>query len=199
MNAKRDHREAVGGHWEEMGDLGLEFLMSKGLTPVHKLLDLGCGPGRIGRKLIDYLHPFNYVGIDREQWLLRAFYSEVAEITTKDTLPILLQMDLVEDDWDEVLSMKFDYAFAQSVFTHLSMDQIIKVLGKLKSVLSGSLYATYFEEGQGHPVSTYTHKDPFHYTQMAFKKIAAKTGYTVEFLGSWDHPRGQLMSKWTPH
>ncbi len=37
------HREVIGGLWDEMGQLQLEFMRLHGLLPQHRLLDLGCG------------------------------------------------------------------------------------------------------------------------------------------------------------
>jgi hypothetical protein len=37
------HRESVGGLWDEIGELQADFLMSRGLRPHHRLLDIGCG------------------------------------------------------------------------------------------------------------------------------------------------------------
>lgn len=45
--------EAVGGDWEKIGKLQFEFLVSRGLRPHHRMLDIGCGTLRGG----ETLHP----------------------------------------------------------------------------------------------------------------------------------------------
>ena len=51
------HREMVGGMWEEMGRLQLEFLQREGLTPEATLLDVGCGCLRAGVHFVRFLEP----------------------------------------------------------------------------------------------------------------------------------------------
>ena len=59
------HRQVVGGLWDEMGALQLNFLKDQGMAPRDVLLDIGCGTLRLGRLAIDYLDPGNYWGADR--------------------------------------------------------------------------------------------------------------------------------------
>src|SRR3979409_2149502 len=59
-----DHRAAVGGRWEEIGELQFQFLRTHGLEPQHRLLDIGCGSLRGGVRFVSYLDPGNYFGID---------------------------------------------------------------------------------------------------------------------------------------
>src|SRR5215472_262077 len=68
------HRECVGGLWEEVGQLQLDFLVAQGLMPHHRLLDIGCGSLRGGVKLIRYLCAGHYAGIDLHESLLNAGY-----------------------------------------------------------------------------------------------------------------------------
>ena len=42
------HRDSVGGLWDEVGQLQVDFLVSRGLMQHHKLLDIGCGSLRGG-------------------------------------------------------------------------------------------------------------------------------------------------------
>ena len=37
------HREQVGGLWDEIGALQIDFLRAQGLRPGDTLLDVGCG------------------------------------------------------------------------------------------------------------------------------------------------------------
>ena len=46
---------------------------SVGLRPEHLVVDAGCGWGRLGLRLIEYLYPKNYVGVDVDEFSLRAF------------------------------------------------------------------------------------------------------------------------------
>ena len=62
--AKGSHRGAVGGRWEEMGRLQLDFLVKQGLRPSDELLDVGCGALRAGLHFIRYLKPGNYFALN---------------------------------------------------------------------------------------------------------------------------------------
>lgn len=61
---ERDPYDAVGGLWQQMGQLQFDFLVRQGLKPEHRLLDIGCGTLRGGRHFIRYLNPGNYTGMD---------------------------------------------------------------------------------------------------------------------------------------
>src|SRR6516164_2727494 len=68
------YRELVGGSWDEIGQLQLDFLVARGLMPHHRLLDVGCGSLRAGVKVVRYLDPGHYAGIDLHESLLDAGY-----------------------------------------------------------------------------------------------------------------------------
>lgn len=72
--ADRGHRKVIGGRWDQLGNLQLDFLVQRGLQPHHALLDVGCGPLRAGVKLVPYLDPGNYYGIDLSDILIEAGY-----------------------------------------------------------------------------------------------------------------------------
>ncbi len=57
------HSDAVGGDYEEMGFLMHQLLIHIGLMPYHKLVDVGCGTGRLAYQLSKNKHE-NYVGYD---------------------------------------------------------------------------------------------------------------------------------------
>lgn len=46
--ASLGHRTCLGGRWDEIGDLGWNFLLNHGLRPETFLLDNGCGSLRPG-------------------------------------------------------------------------------------------------------------------------------------------------------
>src|SRR5712691_3540887 len=82
------HRACVGGLWDEIGQLQIDFLVSRGLLPHHRLLDVGCGSLRGGVKLIKYLDAGHYAGIDLHESLLDAGYEiELAKEGLTHKLP----------------------------------------------------------------------------------------------------------------
>jgi ubiquinone/menaquinone biosynthesis C-methylase UbiE len=55
--------EAVGGYFDEFGELMLKILVEAGLKPEHYLIDVGCGSGRLTKPAAPYLTG-RYLGTD---------------------------------------------------------------------------------------------------------------------------------------
>ncbi len=137
----------IGGKWDEIGALQFEYLKAQGLRPHHKLLDVGCGSLRGGVHFVGYLDAGGYSGLDINKSLLDAGYDvELAALGLQDRLP---RTNLVCDAEFEFGGPDgvFDYAMAQSVFTHLSLNRIRQCLAKVARVMKpgGVFYATFFE------------------------------------------------------
>lgn len=200
------HREVIGGLWDEMGRLQLEFMRAQGLQPQHRLLDLGCGSLRAGIHFVRYLDAGRYYGLDHNQSLLDAGYgTELADAGLQDRLPranLFCNADFnlpVEDGF-------FDAGIAQSVFTHITFNSIRRCLEEVapKFREGAVLYATFFELPAGQPsnreyvrerggVATYGHKDPYHYLRDDLAQAAACAPWRVRAMGDWGHPRAQAM------
>lgn len=204
------HRKAVGGLWDEVGRLQFGFLVEQGLRPDHDLLDIGCGSLRGGVHFVDYLEPGRYTGIDIDERLLVAGREELRRRGLEAKEPLLVQTD----DFDlPSIGRRFDYALAQSVFTHLPINDIMRCLLRVDQVLEpdGRFYATFFENPGGkhgldpvsHPTAdlpeliSYFDRDPFHYDVETFRWMCEGTGLDVTNLGKWDHPRDQRMLLFT--
>jgi SAM-dependent methyltransferase len=200
------HRDAVGGYWEEMGKLQFSFLLKQGLRSEQRFLDIGCGCLRGGLHSVEYLQTGHYFGIDIDQEILDAGRKELTSHNLSNKRPVLVQMD----DFDfSKLGQNFDYALAQSVFTHLPLNNIIRCIVNVEKVLvqGGRFYATFFENPQGkfnldpvmHPRAdlpdfpTYFDKDPYHYDFETFKSIVGGTKLNIHYLGLWNHPWDQRM------
>jgi cyclopropane fatty-acyl-phospholipid synthase-like methyltransferase len=198
----REHRRRVGGFWERMGAQQLAYLTDRGLQPHHRLLDIGCGSLRGGVHLVRHLQAGHYAGIDRSARALEAGRRELAEAGLSDQ-----QVQLTRTrEFDFDFGMRFDFALAQSVFTHLPLNTIQLCLNRVQHhmVPGGQLFATYFPNphGRGHtepimtevrPRPTYPHKDPYYYDVETFAWLCEPTSWRVSNLGGWDHPRGQHM------
>ena len=201
------HRKAVGEMWEEIGKLQFDFLINRGLKPDHYFLDVGCGSLRGGVHFIRYLKPGHYFGIDNNKELLDAGRNvELKRYNLIEQSPILVQMDNFDF---QSLNTQFNYVIAQSVFTHLPLNNIIRCIINIEKVLvqDGRFYATFFENPQGkfnlepvmHPcadgslIASYFDKDPFHYNFETLKQICEGIGLKVEYIGDWNHPRDLKM------
>lgn len=204
------HKEAVGGLWEEIGRLQFDFLVRHGLRPHHYLLDVGCGSLRGGIHFVSYLEPGHYFGIDKNKALLQAGKHELKTHRLSSKSPTLVEME----DFDfRSLDRTFDFALAQSVFTHLPLNSIIRCLVSIEKVLAqeGRFFATFSENPEGKfrleplqaprsdgpAIVTFLDKDPYHYDLGTFQWICARTQLRVEYIGDWNHPRNQKMLLFT--
>lgn len=130
-----------GDEWESHGLLQLEFLVEQGMRPGHKLLDVGCGPGRAARRFVPYLEPGNYVGVDiSTECLKHACELGVAE-GWMERRPIFknnADLDLIPAGVGTTYRgfAPFNFIWAHSVFTHLPGAQIDKMIGNAANLLA---------------------------------------------------------------
>lgn len=202
-----EHRALVGGLWDEIGELQLDFMVSEaGLTPGMKLLDLGCGSLRGGVHFVDYLDPGNYYGLDINASLIDAGWEvEIPRYglggkLTRDRL-------LVTDDFGAWrFGTAFDRVIAVSLWTHLPLNHLQRSLREAITVLKpgGALYASVFlcgserrlfEAIEHRPGGIITHRDrdPYHYTWGDIRHVCTQLGVRAELVGDWNHPRAQQM------
>jgi len=198
----RDHRAVVGGLWEQMGEKQFEYLVEQGLKPSHRFLDVGCGSLRGGVHFVRYLEPGHYCGLDIQQELLDAGRKELAAAGVDPDSATLIQDDAFRVGRFE---QEFDFALAQSVFTHMPLNPIMRCLAEIERVLApaGRFYATFFQHPgprlntepleQPKGVMTYLDADPFHYDPDVFRWAVEGSTLDVEVLGDWHHPRSQQM------
>lgn len=195
------HRAVVGGMWDVIGPLQCDWLVTRGMTPKDRVLDVGCGALRGGVHLVRYLQPAHYYGIDISARLLEAGY--VGEIQGTDLEPRLPREHLfATPDFEAPFGVMFDRALAISLFTHLSLDVFTHCLQRLAPVMRpGAVFHASVFEGSGEMlrpsgVTTYEDRDPFHFTR---DQLAAATpeGWRFDWVGDWGHPRGQLMIELT--
>jgi ubiquinone/menaquinone biosynthesis C-methylase UbiE len=200
--ARGEHRNKVGGFWEEIGRLQCEFLKRQGLLPEHKFLDIGCGCLRGGIHFIRYLNKANYYGLDINSSLIEAGKMELTSAGLVDKRPNLIVNGFFEFSR---FGVKFNFALALSVFTHLFVNHLSRCLIEVKKVLApdGKFYATFFQAPySGHlspilhtpgEVTTKYDSDPFHYSYDEIKVLAENAGLVADLIGEWQHPRSQKM------
>ena len=204
--AAGEHREVVGGAWDEIGRLQIELLRAHGLEPHHRVLDVGCGSLRGGVHLVRFLDPGHYFGTDLNQSLLDAGYD--VELRGEGLTHRLPRENLVCDGSFDFTRLPgaFDFALAQSLFTHLPGELVRRCLERLPAALrpGASLFATCFEIPEEHPEGEpFTHpplgivseraSDPYHYRASDFERLCRDLPWRVEPRGAWGHPRGQNL------
>jgi SAM-dependent methyltransferase len=205
--AAGQHKDFVGGMWDEIGDLQIGFLKARGLSPGHRLVDIGCGSLRGGVRCVSYLDRGNYYGLDINASLIEAGREELVRSGLTGKQPNLLVNDKFEMSR---FGVSFDYAIAVSVFTHLYMNHIARCLVEARKVLKpgGKLFATFFESPSSLHVEPIAHDpkgvvpnydaDPFHYSFAGIERLAETAGLSAEHVGDWGHPRDQRMLCFSP-
>jgi SAM-dependent methyltransferase len=145
--AEGEHLRFIGGAWPKHGRRQLDFMITHGLKPEHTLLDIGCGCFRAGRHFVDYLEPGHYYGIDANQSLMQVGYDLELGEEQRARLPVGNLR--ANDRFDGDFGVPVDFALAQSVFTHVSLNHIRLCLYRTARVVrpGGSLFATFFERG----------------------------------------------------
>lgn len=174
--------------WDEYADWQLKGLIEVGLKPEHKLLDVGCGPLRLGLQAIQYLNDGNYFGMDAYPPYIKLGELLYNELGLQKPYKVLLNRDFDFSQFGE----QFDFAMSQSVFTHLSKDQTVACLRQLKKVMKpgGKLLFTNiiasnsrgFLYSSMQPMITGTYMDDEFYQKMA-DELGAKFHKNV-----LDHP-----------
>jgi SAM-dependent methyltransferase len=203
------HRRTIGyvEEWEQHGQAQFDYLTGQGLRPEHYLLDIGCGPLRGGVHFIRYLETGHYFGVDKNAGVIEmAEEVELRRYGLEDKRPTLR----ADETFDfAALGQAFDYAWAQSVFTHLPVNSIVRCVMNVERALEpgGKFYATFYENEQGKrnlepvrqspQVVSYFDRDSYHYDVATFEWICAGTSLSVRYLGGWDNPRNQKVLLFT--
>ena len=188
-----DPKFAVGGLWDEIGQLQFDFLCANGLEVQHKLLDFGCGSLRGGLRFIEYLAEGNYTGVDISAEALDAGRVFLGEAGLEEKKPILrLSGGLSFDDF---AGETFDFIIAQSVLTHMPPENIEIILVNVHKVMHAEsvLFATFFDGGDR---MYHTHeRTNFYYPFGMFREFGEKHDLEVRCEDGYEHPRGQKMMR----
>lgn len=202
------HRSRVGGLWDEIGQLQFDFMVKQGLKPHHKLLDIGCGCLRGGVHFIRYLDDRCYFGVDMDTGLIEAGIKEAIKAGVDHKRYSLHRSKHFDFS---LLGTQFDYAIAQSLFTHLNLNEILLCLVEAEKALKsqGRLYASFFTcANKADYTSIIDHRttdDKTVHTQAAFSRSMHYTfdqlkwagnwaGLQCDYIGEWRHPRKQEMA-----
>lgn len=186
------HRRLVGGRWDEIGRLQLDFLVAEGLEPGDNVLDVGCGALRAGVHLVAYLEPGRYYGIDINPSLIRAGRWELAQAGLEGRCP---ETNLrATDSFDCDFGAPFDVALAQSLFTHISLEQVGECLGRVAAVTKpgGRFFASYNGLPPGKSLRRPSMHDPFRHAYDDLARVRADD-WDSRYVADWGHPRAMKM------
>ena len=143
--SQEEYKKFLGGgaaEWELRGEFQLLFLQSMGLKPDHKFLDVGCGPGRAARFLIDFLSTGNYTGMDYNPSFIAAAEHMAAILDLSGKNPTF---DTVEDFGFPPNYSNFDYCIVFSVLNHCNPEQRLSFFKHIPYVMAtgGKIYISH--------------------------------------------------------
>jgi SAM-dependent methyltransferase len=184
LRVKDDPQLAIGGEWEEYGNIQRDFLIAQGLKPHHRLLDLGCGTGRLARKIVPYLAYENYLGVDisKEAILYAWRLADDEGWDNGDTRKVgELRRGPRFGCWQNIDGIKeqFDFVWAFSVFIHLPRAEIEESICAVMSKLApgGKFYFSYVPTNL--PDNTRTGLKQFKHPLSLYEKLAANLNYSL--------------------
>lgn len=180
--------------WHDVALWQLEALQATGLEPHSRLLDIGCGAMRLGLYAVQFLDDGRYYGVDAF-----APYVGLAQVLAA-RLGVAKQFHIAHDAGFAFgrFGVRFDYANAQSVFTHLSADDCDRCMAALRPVMAadGRFLFTYlvgapptrgFLYGGVQPMLRLAVTD-----EAFFAALGARHGARFEKL-AMAHPTGQSV------
>lgn len=195
LRVQDDPHSAIGGMWEEIGQLQFDFLVRHGMRPHHTMLDVGCGTLRGGRHFIRYLEPGGYTGMDISEGAIAFAQKLVDEEGLADRRPELVVSRRMDLQFTEFAGRTFDFLLAQSVFTHLKPEHIEECFAHVGGVMHGES-AFFFTFAEADRFVERTEKD-FSYPFDFFVRTAERHGLAVERMEDYPHPRQQRMVRLT--
>jgi len=165
------------------------LLTTLGLRQHHSLLDIGCGSLRIGRLLIPYLNRGKYFGIEPAEWLVaEGIKQELGETVVQTKRPTFFFTDSPETVGQA--SVSFDFALAQSIFSHCGLDLIKGWLSAVSRSLAqdGVLVATFLPGDEDSLSKGWIYPECVNYRPATLERAAADVNLRFEIL-DWKHPR----------
>src|ERR1700683_680901 len=175
----RSDEGAVRSHthdsWLKIGQLQFDYLVSHGLKPGMRMLEIGCGNLRAGRLFIDHLDAGDYYGIDISPDILLAAQGTLAETGLQHKLPHLavvrdLKLAFLPADY-------FDVVHAHRVLSHSPAEVIEECLAHVGRVMKPDGFFDFtFDRTTGteHQVL----REDFYYRTETLLALAAGHGLT---------------------
>ena len=169
--------------------MAFNLLTTLGLRQQHSLLDVGCGSLRIGRLLIPYLNRGKYFGVEPAEWLVaEGIKHELGETVVQIKQPAFFFTDSPEAIAQAKIA--FDFAVAQSIFSHCGLDLIKGWLSVISRSLAqdGALVATFLIGEEDSTQTGWIYPECVKYRPATLERAAEDVNLRFEIL-DWKHPR----------
>jgi SAM-dependent methyltransferase len=186
----RHYRAYVGPpeDYDLIAAMTFNLLTTLGLRQYHAVLDIGCGSLRIGRLLIPYLNSGRYTGIEPNRWLVE---EGIRRETGRNQVRIKRPQFIISSSPEDLpLGCFYDFAVAQSVFSHAGPDLISVWLRGVSSRLNhnGALVATFITSGEDFRETGWFYPACVGYRTETMAEMARDAGLRFLLL-DWRHPR----------
>ncbi len=132
-----------------------QFKMIGGLAPDDRVLDVGCGVGRMAIPLMEYLDGGSYQGFDTSAAMVKWCQRNITKRDPRFTFTVASIQNRKYNPFGKIPAHQFvfpyevdsfDFVFATSVFTHLDIRDARRYLSEISRVLSpgGTAFLTFF-------------------------------------------------------
>lgn len=159
MMAELDHETYTKEHVER-----LQSELS--IRPSDRVLELGCGVGRLIYPLSRAYKSSKFIGVDFSQELL-------------DLAPESSNLEYVKNDGRTLPNKKFNKAYSMMVFQHIPKDAVADYIDLIAEALPvGGLFYFQFVEG-----TTNTHMNR-HFTHHEMRQICIDAGFSIKDVQS---------------
>jgi SAM-dependent methyltransferase len=192
--------------WDKAGQLQLDYLIAAGLAPRNRVLDIGCGALCAGRKIIAYLDPGFYYGIDSDRQLLDAGHAlELAPLNLATRCPRANLAHSAKFRHLQITEPQIDFGICVSVMRGLSIGHVQVCLERVAPYFKpgGRLHMSFLELPEGRPLSApYTNMArfvshgvvaPCHFYRRSMEEAALTSEWRPSYIGQWGHPDGEVM------
>jgi ubiquinone/menaquinone biosynthesis C-methylase UbiE len=130
---------AIGGRDDSViSHAQTSILLDAGLKPEMKVLEVGCGTGRVLIGLGKHLQGGSYTGIDLVDQCVEYTRSRIVDLGLGEDFKAR-RMSSYLDYPDDT----YDFVFAFSVFTHMELEEIYQTLVELRSRLKPDSFALF--------------------------------------------------------
>jgi len=134
----------VGTNGDLEREMQYKFMLSEGLKPEHKFMDLGCGCMRGTIDILDYLKDGNFYGLDVSDKLLTVARERINKDGLKNKPDLKNNTDFEFKKYFG--DVKFDYILSVSLLTHIYPDDVENLFSSAKGSLNkkGKFYFTIY-------------------------------------------------------
>lgn len=184
---RRGQATAVGNAqrpgWQRIGRLQFQYLKEHGLRPRHYVLEIGCGNLRAGWRIIRFLRPGHYYGVDISPEVILAAQETLTRQGLTAKVPHLtvvqdMRYAFLPDDY-------FDVVHAHSVFSHCPLDVIEECFAHIRRVMKPDAFFDFtFYRSDDKDYGRL--REEFRYRVETLTAAAERHGFRAQFMEDWE-------------